>query len=240
MNKKGIDWISDIAGFDIYEELEIKDRMSFKPGQLYSAPIKYPLTPPKVLQLESYNPEREESTTFGISNYDPSNPLQEMPLKFLNLKSDDRLFILQGKKRPVIVLTCCDVDWLYNTSFKSGIKEQMVLCLPVFTFKDRHTQEYIVKIQAFIFPNLFYLSPSSQGIFHESAARFELIQPIHKGDMQPLKNVNNKPFRLSDNTLKLLYNQLSIFLSISPLDESLQQNLMAYQQLVFEEFDWSN
>jgi hypothetical protein len=38
MNKKGIDWISDIAGFDIYEELGIKDRMSFKPGQLYSAP----------------------------------------------------------------------------------------------------------------------------------------------------------------------------------------------------------
>lgn len=240
MNKKGIDWISDIAGFDIYEELEIKDRMSFKPEQLYSAPIKYPLTPPKVLQLESYNPEREETTTFGISNYDPSNPLQEMPLKFLNLKSDDRLFILQGKKRPVIVLTCCDVDWLYNTSFKSGIKEQMVLCLPVFTFKDRHTQEYIVKIQAFIFPNLFYLSPSSQGIFHESAARFELIQPIHKGDMQPLKNVNNKPFRLSDNVLKLLYNQLSVFLSLTPLDELLQHDLIAYQQLVSEEFGWSN
>lgn len=240
MNKKGIDWISDIAGFDIYEELEIKDRMSFKPGQLYSAPIKYPLTPPKVLQLESYNPEREESTTFGISNYDPNNPLQKMPLKFLNLKSDDRLFILQGKKRPVIVLTCCDVDWLCNTSLGSGIKEQMVLCLPVFTFKDRHSQEYIVKIQAFFFPNLFYLMPSPKGIVQESASRFELVQPIHKGDMQPLKNVNNKPFKLSDSTLKLLYNQLSVFLSLSPLDDALQRDLMAYQQLVFEEFGWSN
>lgn len=240
MNRKGIDWISDIAGFDIYEELAMKERMSYKAGQLYSAPIKYPLTPPKVLQLESYDPIKEENTTFNISNYKSDEPLQEMPLKFLNLKSDDRLFILQGKKRPVIVLTCCHIDWLYNTSLESGIKEQMVLCLPVFTFKDRHTQEYIVKIQAFLFPNLFYLSSSSQGIFKESAARFELIQPIHKGDMQPLKNVNNKPFRLSDNTLKLLYHQLSIFLSISPLNESLQQDLMAYQQIIFEKFGWSN
>jgi hypothetical protein len=58
--------------------------------------------------------------------------------------------------------------------------------------------------------------------------------------MQPLKNVNNKPFRLSDSALKLLYNQLSIFLSLSPLDESLHRDLMAYQQLVLEEFGWPN
>lgn len=240
MIKRGTDWISDIAGFEVYEQLEIQDRMSFKVGQVYFAPVKYPLTPPKVLQPEDYNPEREEDTVFKITNYNPDNPSQEIPLKFLNLKSDDRLFLLQGKRRPVIILGCCEADWLFNQKLNSGLIEKMILCLPVFAFKDRHTQEYIIKTQAFLFPNLFYINPSPKGIHQESAARFELIQPIHKGDMQPLKNVDNKPFKLSDYTLKLLWNQLSLFLSVTPLDESLQEDLKEYQKLILEEFGWLN
>lgn len=240
MTKRGTDWISDIAGFEVYEALEMQDRMSFKVGQAYFAPVKYPLTPPKVLQPESYNPEREEDTTFKIANYNPDNPLQEVPLRFLNLKSDDRLFILQGKRRPVIVLSSCEADWLYNHNLNFRQIEKIVICLPVFTFKDRHPQEYIIKTQAFLFPNLFYINPSPKGIHQESAARFELIQPIHKGDMQPLKNVDNKFFKLSDYTLKLLWNQISLFLSVTPLDESLQEDLKAYQKLILEEFGWSN
>jgi len=240
MTKRGVDWISDIAGFEVYEELEMQDRMFFKLGQVYFAPVKYPLTPPKVLQPEVYNPEKEENTVFKITNYSPDSPSQEIPLKFLNLKSDDRLFILQGKRRPVIVLGCCEADWLFNQKLSLGSVEKMVLCLPVFTFKDRHSQEYIVKTQAFLFPNLFYIDPSPKGIRQEGAARFELIQPIHKADMQPLKNVYNRPFKLSDYTLKLLWNQLSIFLSVTPLDKLLQEDLKTYQKLILEEFGWTN
>jgi len=229
--KRGIDWIID----EVYEELELQERMSFKIGQLYRAFVKYPLTPPKVLQLEFYNPEKEEDTVFKITNYNPNDNLQmNLPLKFLNLQSDDRLFILQGKERPVIVLGYCETDWLYNYRLNTGKVEKIVLCLPVFRFKDRHSQEYIIKTQAFLFPNLFYISPSSKGIIYESAARFELIQPIHKADMQPLKNANNKPFKLSDETLKLLWNHLSLFLSMTPLDEPLQQDIEAYKKLVLE------
>jgi len=236
VNKKGIEWISDIAGFEVYEGLELRDRMSFEVGQVYLAPVKYPITPPKVLRLEpeSYNPEREEDTQFTMTNYETASADQEIPLKFLNLKSDDRLFVLQGKKRPVIVLGCCESDWLYNHKLGSGHTDKLVLCLPVFTFKDRHTQDYIIKIQAFLISNLFYISPSPKGIHLEGAARLELIQAIHKADMQPLKNVNNKPFKLSNYTLQLLWNQLSLFLSMTPLDESLQRDLKAYQELALE------
>jgi len=241
MTKRGTDWINDIAGFEVYEALEIQDRMSFKVGQVYFAPVKYSLTPPKVLQPEGYNPEREEDTTFKITNYNPNTPSKDVPpLKFLNLKSDDRLFILQGKRRPVIVVGCCEADWLHSQKLSSGPIEKMVICLPIFTFKDRHTQEYIVKTQAFLFPNLFYIAPSPKGIHQEGAARFELIQSIHKGDMQPIPNIDKKPFKLSDYTLKLLWNQLSCFLSMSSLDETLQKDLKAYQKLVLEKFGWTN
>jgi hypothetical protein len=232
--KKGIEWISDIVGFEVYEELELQDRMSFKVGQVYLAPVKYPMTPPKVLRLESYNPEREEDTQFTMTNYDPASADQEIPLKFLNLKSDNRLFILQGKRRPVIVLGCCESDWPYNHRLGFGHTDKLVLCLPVFRFKDRHTQDYIIKIQAFLISNLFYISPSPKGIPEEGAAQFELIQTIHKADMQPLKNVNNKPFKLSNYTLQLLWNQLALFISMTPLDESLQRDLKAYQDLALE------
>lgn len=235
MTKKGVDWISDIVGFEVYEELDPSDRMSFQIGQVYLAPVKYSLTPARILEVQHYNPEKEEETTFKIAHYKPNEPSQEIPLKSLNLKSDDRFFILQGKRRPVIVLGNAEADWLFNFKLNSGPTEKLVLCLPVFTFKERHTQEYVMRIQAFSIPNLFYIYPSPKGFPKEGAARFELIQPIHKGDMQPLRNINNRPYRLSDYTLKLLWYHLTSFLSIGTIDESLKKDLQAYQELVLEE-----
>lgn len=96
----------------------------------------------------------------------------------------------------------------------------------------------MIKILLFDIPNLFYFESSSQGLFHDSAARFELIQPIHKGDILPCKNSNNKPVRLSDNTLRLLWNHLSVFLSSKPLYESLQEDLIAYVEMIKEKIGW--
>ncbi|GFP40235.1 hypothetical protein HKBW3S47_01931, partial [Candidatus Hakubella thermalkaliphila] len=49
MSPLGVEWISNISGFEVYKELELSERMSFQIGQFYLGPVKYPLTPPKVL-----------------------------------------------------------------------------------------------------------------------------------------------------------------------------------------------
>ncbi|GFP19645.1 hypothetical protein HKBW3S03_01150 [Candidatus Hakubella thermalkaliphila] len=238
MSPLGVEWISNISGFEVYKELELSERMSFQIGQFYLGPVKYPLTPPKVLEIDEYDPVEEEKSTFRIASYNSNKLQQQIPIKSLNLRSEDRLYILQGKLRPVIILGYCDADWLYDPMTKGGIWEKLILCLPIFTFKARHSQDYVVKIQIFEIPNLFYIKPSNKGVTEESAARFELIQPIHKGDLQPLKNLNERPFKLSGDTLKVLWNHLCIFLTARPLFEELQKDLQAYAELIKEKIGW--
>ena len=237
MNDLGIEWISDICDFEVYQELELKDSMSFQIGQIYVGPIKHPFSPPKVLQCEYFDPSNEQNCRFSISKCDLNEPKQNIPIKSINLQSDERLYILQGKNRPVIILGYCHTAWGYSATTKKG-KEKLILCLPLFTFKPRHIQEYMIKILLFDIPNLFYLESSGKGLFHDSAARFELIQPIHKVDLSAWKNSNSKPIRLSDDTLKLLWNHLSIFLSSKPLYEDLQEDLKAYAEMIKEKIGW--
>ena len=225
------EWISDLGGFQLYEELPMGSRMDFQNGQFYEAHVKYPLVaPPKVLELVSYDSEEESKTTFQITTFHRDSQKQtEFPIKSLNLRSDERLYILTGKPRTVIVLGYVESEWFEIS------KEKIVLCLPIASFKRRHTPEQIISIQLFEMPHLFYIKPLKVGPYLESAARFELIQPIQTGELQPVKNVSNFPFKFSHYGFKLLLNHLTKFLSNKPLDGELDKEIMAFRDLVREE-----
>ncbi len=233
----GVEWVSDIADFEVYEELKASEKMSFQRGQFFLGPIKYPCPPPsKVLEVAHYEPLAEENTKFRIGNYSAKESKQQIPIKSLNLSSQDRLYVVQGKARPVIILSYCMADWLCGSANKAEA-EELLLCLPIFTFKTRHTQAHIINIQTFLFPNLFYIPPSPSGVLKESAARFELIQPVHKEDLIPLKNISARPFKLSDDILKILWNHLTLFLASHPLSMELQGELEAYRALIMEKME---
>ncbi|MEN2994232.1 MAG: hypothetical protein ABDH19_02650 [Thermodesulfovibrio sp.] len=101
MNKLGTLWITDIAGVPFYEELENINELHV--GQLcYAHSIHYSWLPSKVLSFEKYDPTDESGTTFR--DYDNEEEYLHPPLRFLNLKSDEKLFIFKGKKRTVITL----------------------------------------------------------------------------------------------------------------------------------------
>lgn len=232
MNKRGTLWITDIAEIPFYEEIKTDDELHI--GQFCSAPsIHYPWFPPKVLTLEKYNSINETNSTFKIENYNPGyhNPI---PLKFLNLRVNEMLFIFKGKVRTVIPI-CFHSE---NTWFISNQSEgSLATCLPVFSFKERHPQKFIMKVQAFLFPNLFYIQPDNMGATKEGAVRFELIQTVYKKELKPCKNTHNKPFKLSSYILKLLWFQLNSFFGIKPLEESLIKDIKDYQSIIIDEIE---
>lgn len=229
---KGIEaWISDLGGFELYQELPMESRMDFQSGQFYEAHVKYPLAAPaKVLELVNYDPEDESQTVFKITKFTKGTQGQtQFPIKSLNLRSDERLYILAGKPRTVIVLGYVESEWL------EARKEKLVLCLPIASFKRRHTTEQIISIQLFEIEHLFYIKPVKAGPNLESAARFELIQPIQVGDLQPVKNANGSCFKLSSSGFKLLLNHLTKYLSGGPLDKELDKEISAFRDLMSEE-----
>jgi len=232
------DWIDNILGFELYDELPMGSRVDFQTGQFYSAHVKYPFVSPlKVLELENYDAEDEGKTTYKIASFDEKVQAQShFPIKSLNLRSDERLYILVGKPRTVIVLGNVESEWLKKNNKK---KDKIVLCLPVASFHEQHSADDIVSIQLFEIPHLFYIKPAKKGAFLEGAARFELIQPVQIGELQPVKNSNNLPFKLSSDPLKLLFNHFLKFSYGVPLSSDLDSDIGAFRDLMKQDMQTS-
>ena len=152
-----------------YKSLPLSEGYARKPGQFYFTHIAYPHDWPRILKLIHYDPQKESKSTFTIKRYSEGDE-KHFPIKELQLRNDELFYVYKGKKRLVIILGYVESHWLNRKS-----SQKVVLCAPVFSFKRHHTQEMVVRTQAFDFPNLFYLPPSPYGCTDESAVRFEMI-----------------------------------------------------------------
>ena len=89
---------------------------------------------------------------------------------------------------------------------------------------------------AFCYPNLFYLPSDSSGCTDESAARFELMQPIsRKALYNYLKGTPSQPVALSDEAFALFVNHLGRFLTGKDLDPAVCTQIDTYRELVLDE-----
>ncbi len=218
---------ADLLIPQFYKLLNKEDSWAYKPGQLYLTHVVYPQPYPTILKLEKYDPRDETKSRFSIKRYS-SGDEKHYPVKRLNLRTDEMFYIYTGKIRPVIILGYVESEWFETI-------QKILLCAPVFSFKPRHSQEYIIRAQAFVYPNLFYLPGSPKGCYKESAIRFELIQPIMKGFLQPYLNlIDKKPVSLTKEAYLFLLNHLSKFLGGGPIDKRIEKDITTYQELLLE------
>lgn len=136
---------------------------------------------------------------------------------------DERLITTNGKERPVILLSHSIDSWWNPVNIAKH--EKTWLCIPLFSYKARHSQEYVLNEQklaadlAFYIPSFYSNNP---GVNNESSARFQAIQMIKEEHLVPLKRQcaticpqMNRPFGLSKVGMELLmfhfYNQLNLF-----------------------------
>jgi hypothetical protein len=231
-NIRGIeDWIDYYCGCDFYEEIPETDQ-SFHLGQFFKGHIKYPLvSSPKVLELEQFDPRNEMNSIFRIAEYNPESANQrKWPIKQLNLRSTDRLYIVPGKVRTVILLKIIENVWMEDETIK------LALCLPTSSFKPYVDTKFIINIQLFGFPQYFYIKPCEKGAREESVARFDLIQYVCLDHLQPVQNdKTNSNFKLSLKMLKILFNHLSKFAFNAPYNEVLEQEIKAFRDIMLKE-----
>lgn len=150
------------------------------------------------------------------------------PVKSLNLAIDEYPFVLVGKIRPAIILIEDTVQWAKSPS------ENLALCVPIFRVaKAKFSQVFVLKTQAFQFPNKFYI-PSYQGDrLEEGIARLELIQTVNRLVMSPFPDSNN-PIMLTEEFFTLLRIHITRFLG-GILSKEDQDTLDVYSQLILEE-----
>jgi hypothetical protein len=200
------------------------------PGQIVSAHTVYPPVDPWIIQVLRYDALDESRSQYRVKRYSPEDR-SHMPIAELGLRSDENYYVYIGKERPLIVVRQIRSRWI-NPLYD----ETLVACVPVFSFKSRHTEEFRIKSMGFCYPDLFYLPSDPNGCTEESAARFELMQPIARRALHShMKGSPSRAVALSDAAFALFINHLGRYLIEKNLDEQVCADIDAYQEIILWE-----
>lgn len=205
-------------------------RRTLIPGQLVSAHTVYPPVDPWIIQVLRYDARDEARCQYRVKKYGLDDR-SHMPIAELGLRTDENYYLYIGKERPLIVVREMGSRWL-NLLYE----EDLVACVPIFSFKSRHRDEFRLKTMAFCYPSLFYLPSDPNGCTEESAARFELLQPVARRALHTyMKGIPTQPLALSDEAFALFINHLGRFLIEKNLDEQICTNIDTYRELIMAE-----
>jgi hypothetical protein len=202
------------------------------PGQIVVAHTVYPPIDPWILKVINYNALDESKSQYEVKRFQ-ADDRSHMPIAELGLRSDENYYLYRGKERPLIVVKSIGSRWM-NPLYD----ESLYACVPIFSFKPRHTDESRIRTMGFCFPDLFYLPSHADGCTEEGAARFELMQPIaRKGLHNYFKGSPSRPVALSDEAFALFVNHMGRFLLSKDLDHEICEQIDVYRSLVLEELE---
>lgn len=201
----------DLGG-EGFIDWDLGTNAAFSPGMICNAFSWYTKTDRWYLEEDIFKHLDEPNSTWfarklGNSIPEPTTNI----MKFFKLEHGERLVTTNGKERPVVLLREEIDDW--TNPMNTTMHTHSWLCLPLFSYKDRHSQSYVLNDQRLNNPNAFYI-PSvyrGPGINAESAAKFQSIQIMRDVSLKPLKSYcgnpgveMNKPIRLTRIGLRIL------------------------------------
>lgn len=180
--------------------------------------------------IESYYDSIDESnSTWKLSNFSSGKSekrLPHRPYKLFQLESDDDLVVVKCKIRPVLLIKKIISDWTHPNNTARMFNTW--LCLPIFSYKPRHSQKYVITDQELKRQHHFYFPPGTPGLDHESVGKLIELQFIPERNLTPFKkmceigNINmNRPVCLSEKAFHaVLGHTVGFFPSIEISGES--------------------
>lgn len=200
------------------------------PGQIVVAHTVYPPIDPWILKVINYNALNESKSQYEVKRFQ-ADDRSHMPIAELGLRSDENYYLYRGKERPLIVVKSIGSRWMNPLH-----DESLYACVPIFSFKPRHADQFRIRTMGFCFPDLFYLPPHADGCTEESAARFELMQPIARKALHSyFKGSPSRAVALSDEAFALFVNHMGRFLLSRDSDLQICEQIDIYRSLVLEE-----
>lgn len=180
-------------------------------GQICEAPAWYEKNSRWYLKSAVFDPSNEVDSMWFARDY-PHNGRQPIAdtyvQKFFQLEKGENLIATHGKKRLVILVRYIESPW-FNTVYP----KKSWLCIPLFSYKGRHSQRLVLEDQKFNSSDRVYLPPAkgpdAPGISYESAAHILSMQLIEEKYITPImkKNTNNnldQGIGVSEFALKLI------------------------------------
>jgi hypothetical protein len=202
--------------YNFYDWIFPPDFENMQVGQICIAPVWYEKKKRWYLKEEFYNPIDEKNSTWKALLYSGKTKEERVPethvAKYFELEKGENLLASPGKYRPVVLIKKYKNDWI-NPAVEGSYIDTW-LCMPIFTIKPRHSQDYVLNIQKFESFDKIYLPPAYKnlpGILNESVIQLNSIQMIKEEYLEPLKSMciekepkMKRPFKISTFALKIL------------------------------------
>ena len=199
-----------------YKKIE---QRSFAPGQFCRIVTPFIAPVPQILDTERKSPEEHTEIKFALRNANRQGDFtsrdRTLPIKNLELRSEEELLIQRAKKRPGIIL-CSEVDLfpeiekLLRQKGKKHCQEDSIFVVPCYhaeTMEDPTgvPMEIVKRCRCLIYRQFFYLAKGHQ--IKEGIARFDRLQVICGRDRSAIEPLD---FSLSEE-LFAIFRALFIF-----------------------------
>lgn len=162
----------------------------FKNGQFCWVPTPILDTIPRILDIQRNLPEEHEEVLFELRLANQSDDFMKrdrsLPIKYLNLRSNEELLTQRAKKRPAVILSSgvegfVDIENLLKSKGKKHHQEDCLFVIPCYnilkeTYGPGFIPEQVALIQCLMYRQFFYIPDSSR--FSEMIARFDRIHVV--------------------------------------------------------------
>lgn len=189
---------------------------AFKNGQFCWIPVPFLEPIPKILDVERSRPEEHEEIRFELRLANQSEDFKRrdrsLPIKYLNLKSNEELLVQRAKKRPAIIISSgvecfSNIAALLKQKGKKHHQQDCLFVIPCYsilkdTFGTGFIPQQVALIECLVYRQFFYVPPSR--FFSDKIARFDRIQVV----------VDRSPAAIEPVGLSLSEQVFSLFLSM--------------------------
>jgi len=216
-------------------------------GQICETVVNYNVDKTYQLILDHHEPMSEFDSTWKLAPLSCRMPIRNERLQAFNLETNERFIIRRSKLRYIILLSKVEDDFFIPNNKDKILKNWIIL--PLFTYKHKHTQSFILNDQRLLSPNRFYVPPSftvGLRLPEESAARYNLIQQSVDRDIHPISALNDalkmqKGIKISKEALKLMvyhyFKNLNILNDLNEGSDSIESQYDVFKSVVNELID---
>ena len=214
-------------------------------GQLCYSVISYFKRKRWVLEECEYKSTDEENSTWyardQISRL-PNKSCTGIVKKYFDLENGEDLVTINCKIRPIILISKVTNNWWNPANLTDSVESW--LCLPLFSYKDRHFQEYVLNDER-LNTNRFYIPrfyKNRPGVDIECAGVFDSMQNILTDNVKPLRRYSidhnmSIPYKLSEQALKIITYHYNINNNLLHCYENVKTEYDIFKEAVNEIID---
>lgn len=163
---------------------------AYQQGQICWIPVPNIDPIPRILDVEREDAEEHDRVKFCLRNANQKHDFKKsdrsLPIKYLNLKSNEELLVQCAKKRPAVIISSGldiypDISKILRQQGRKHLQEDSLFFVPIYSIQNQQNlsgfpHEMVLRIRYCLYRQ-FYFLPQGSGL-GEGIVRFDRFQTV--------------------------------------------------------------